>query len=34
MYRIEIGRIIYRVKEEEKIVFIVAVGHRKRVYKK
>ncbi len=27
-------RIIYRIKEKEKIVFIVAIGHRKTVYRR
>ncbi len=34
--RVRVGkyRIIYRVKENEKVVFIVAIGHRKRIYRK
>ena len=34
--RVRMGkyRIIYIVKEKENVVFIVAIGHRKRVYRK
>ena len=34
--RVKVGkyRIIYRIKEKEKIVFIVAIGHRKTVYRR